>query len=218
MNIPQFRLLSVLCCALISVSASFAQISVATSFDKYGFEEGQTISKIAYDKNITITFKGTVTYNANGSIAVNKGTEICFEFSPNVNAVSSVEFYTSSYKEKDKLFPTVDPYKDGYLSKSNISYAYYMSDVSYITLYLVGWFSDGFSPKSKLRLTTGEQFNLYNLTVNYKKIQTSITDVEVDYPVATPQYYNLQGQPVANPQHNAIYIRVDSKGATKIRY
>ncbi len=218
MNIPQFRLLSVLCCALISVSATFAQISVATSFDKYGFEEGQTISKIVYDKNITITFKGTVTYNANGSIAVSKGTEICFEFSPNVNAVSSVEFYTASSKEKDQLFPTVDPYPYGYLSKPDISYAYYMSDVSYIRLYLVEWVSDGFSPKSKLTLTTGTQFNLYNLTVNYEKIQTSITDVEVDYPVATPQYYNLQGQPVANPQHNVIYIRVDSKGATKICY
>jgi len=218
MSIPHFRLLSVVCCALISVSAMFAQTSVPTSFGKYGFEDGQTISKVPYDKNVTITFKGTVTYNANGSITVSKGTEICFEFLPNVEKVPSIEFYTACPKAKDVLFPTVDPKYDGYLTTPESGYAYYMSDDSYTPLYLLKWVSYGPPYPKKLTLTTGTQFNLYNLTVNYEKKYTSITDAVVDCPVAAPRYYNMQGQPVANPQRNVIYIRVDGDGATKIRY
>lgn len=39
---------------------------------------------------------------------------------------------------------------------------------------------------------------------------------DVDAPQGTPTYYNLQGQPVANPG-SGIYIRVTDGVATKIR-
>ena len=218
MKIFNYRILAFMCC-VFAACAIIAQTSVEPSFGGFGFENGQKITKIVYDRNIAISFKGDVIYYERGYIKLSKGTEMSFEFSDNVKSVSSVEFYIpKDVDDNKKIFASVVPELDGYLTKDKDKYAYYPNESQPTTLFLYKWISDGFSPSDKLSLITAQSLNVYRLIVYYGKKYTGITDALADVEEGKVIYYNLQGKPVANPERNSIYIRVDATGATKILY